>query len=814
LARRIALPATESESKPTLHGPVLVIQDEGGLWESFKADFQKKGIKIQCLALKEGLQPSLENLEALLSSFSNPFQGILDLRMATSGKSLFKLNQEQRHESIDSQLLWSFILAKYFLNHQEAQTDSKLSDPFFFSITSRGGRFGTDAIHPLCEVQGGVVGLLKCLAKEAPELKTCVIDISPQESSSQIIKQVMDELVSKQGPVEIGYRNQCRYALSTVPVPLAEQNLSYLDLTEDDLVLVTGGARGITAEMVRSLAGVSKASFILLGRSSQSIPEMEGLETGLEDKVLKAKLFKRMQDRNEPVSPRKIETLFKKIRSAEEIQGVMDWMEVRGHKARYHSLDITNAEEVHRFFEDPETNPGSVSVLIHGAGILDDQWISQKTESRFSRVIDTKVKGLFSLLDALQGHPLKRVCLFSSVAGKFGNPGQSDYAAANEILNHLALNHGASPFPDCRWLSINWGPFRGGMVTDQLEKKFEAEGVELIPPEIGAKHFLRELQLPAPSEPEILIGGAMSQELSASLPGERFEEPALHWEETICEKSHPYLGDHVIKEPVLPMAMVIELCAKSALKNFPSLKFFSIRDLEVLQGLTFPGIERQLTIRCIHEITPRSEVTVKVEILSKKEGRSSELRLCYQALVDLVQNQPSQTQAEIPKKLASELKVQSFSGGIDRAYEEFLFHGKRLRAITKIHGHSQTGIMGALNSSQPIHLLDSPSESIWITDPLILDGMAQLGLVWLGTHQGCIGIPQGMQSYTQLHPFSEKTVQCLVKVANLNPKTYKIGLDFWFLDSESKLLGFGKGWNAVFNESFNSYTTQAKRRIA
>jgi len=539
---------------------------------------------------------------------------------------------------------------------------------------------------------------------------------------------------------------------------------------------------------------------------------MQDLEKGLEDKDLKAKLFKVMQAQGKKVSPREIETLFKKIRSAEEIQNLLDWMQSQGYRARYHSLDITQPLEVENFLQDPATNPGKVSVFIHGAGVLDDRWIKEKTGPGFPRVLDTKIKGLFSLLDALRGHPLRQITLFSSVAGKYGNPGQSDYAAANEILNHLSLNQAASPFPKARWLSINWGPFRGGMVTAQLEKKFEAEGVELIEPEIGAWHFLRELQLPSPGEPEILVGGVSSQELASVPSRDHPQEEVLSWEESISEKSHPYLLDHVIKEPVLPMAMVIELCARSALKNFPGLKFFKIRDLEVTHGLTFPGIERTLTLRCTHEITPAHGVTVKVEIFSRIGDKKSRPQLCYQALVDLVRSVPRQ-QTEMDHILPS-VCAQSFSGDIDQAYEEFLFHGGRLRAISAILGHSPSGIEGTLNCSRPVELLDHASDSTWITDPLVLDGMAQLGLIWLGTHQGCIGIPQGIQSYTQIRPLGDSKLRCLVKVANLNPKTYKIGLDFWFLDSESRVLGFGTGWDAVFNKSFNSYTTQAKRRTA
>ncbi len=102
---------------------------------------------------------------------------------------------------------------------------------------------------------------------------------------------------------------------------------------------------------------------------------------------------------------------------------------------------------------------------------------------------------------------LKFTALFSSVAGRFGNQGQSDYAAANEALNKLAV------WLDGRWpgrvLSVIWGPWSGvGMVSD-LEGHLGRRGLGMITPEAGCSAFLNELEYGRKGEVEVVIAAEL-----------------------------------------------------------------------------------------------------------------------------------------------------------------------------------------------------------------------------------------------------------------------------------------------------------------
>ena len=124
----------------------------------------------------------------------------------------------------------------------------------------------------------------------------------------------------------------------------------------------------------------------------------------------------------------------------------------------------------------------------------------------FDRVFDTKADSAFVLSRKLRPESLKFLVFFSSVAGRFGNRGQADYAAANEVLNKLAI------YLDRAWpgrvVSMNWGPWATtGMVSPEVRRQFAERGVDLIPPSVGRRRLEEELHYGRQGEVEVIIGG-------------------------------------------------------------------------------------------------------------------------------------------------------------------------------------------------------------------------------------------------------------------------------------------------------------------
>jgi NAD(P)-dependent dehydrogenase (short-subunit alcohol dehydrogenase family) len=161
---------------------------------------------------------------------------------------------------------------------------------------------------------------------------------------------------------------------------------------------------------------------------------------------------------------------------------------------------------------------GRLDGVIHGAGVIEDKLIKDKTIESFDRVFDTKAISGFILARKLRPETLKFFVFFSSVAGRFGNRGQGDYAAANEVINKLAL-HLDRHWPG-RILAINWGPWAGsGMVTPELEKEFDRRGIGLITRDLGPRILDHELCYGQKGDVEIIVGGVEDWQKQKHLGG-------------------------------------------------------------------------------------------------------------------------------------------------------------------------------------------------------------------------------------------------------------------------------------------------------
>ena len=75
-----------------------------------------------------------------------------------------------------------------------------------------------------------------------------------------------------------------------------------------------------------------------------------------------------------------------------------------------------------------------IDVLLHCAGLEISHYLPDKPQRECDLVFDVKAHGWFNLLQALGDAEIGTAIGFSSIAGRFGNAGQTDYAAANDLL--------------------------------------------------------------------------------------------------------------------------------------------------------------------------------------------------------------------------------------------------------------------------------------------------------------------------------------------------------------------------------------------
>ena len=144
--------------------------------------------------------------------------------------------------------------------------------------------------------------------------------------------------------------------------------------------------------------------------------------------------------------------------------------------------------------DDVRNRYGKIDVLLHAGGMLIDRTLPNKEPQQFDLVFDVKADGFFNLVRAAKGMPIGATVSFSSVAGRFGNNGQSDYSSANDLLCKISSSM-KSWRPATRGIAIDWTAWgQIGMASrGSVPAIMEALGVDMLPPECGVPTIRREL---------------------------------------------------------------------------------------------------------------------------------------------------------------------------------------------------------------------------------------------------------------------------------------------------------------------------------
>ncbi|MEZ4238076.1 MAG: SDR family NAD(P)-dependent oxidoreductase [Myxococcota bacterium] len=385
-------------------------------------------------------------------------------------------------------------------------------------VTWTGGRLGhaadlpAGADAPTRAAGLGVSGLVKTVAKEWPQRSVRRIDLDPQEPTAAHAAALLPELLDPSGPSEVGHhagqRLGRRFAPHELvaPDPTALEAADSLALDEQAVVLLTGGARGITARVAVVLAERYRCRLVLVGRSpAPAAAEAPAWADAHTDADLRAAILARGEAR----APAEVERKLRRIKAERQMRETFASVRAAGSPLEYHAADVRDADAVRELMDDVYRRYGRLDVVLHGAGVNEDKLLRDKTRESFLRVYDTKVAGAHNLVRGLRADT-RAVVFFSSVAGAFGNRGQADYAAANDALDDLARTLDGSI--TARVVSIGWGPWGGGgMVTPELERQYHQRGVGVIDPVDGVERLLNELT--AGEHPQVVLMAAMPESM-------------------------------------------------------------------------------------------------------------------------------------------------------------------------------------------------------------------------------------------------------------------------------------------------------------
>ncbi len=598
------------------------------------------------------------------------------------------------------------------------------------TVSRQDGRFGLSPEGPLDPVSGGLAGLVKTARHELPGVICRAVDLAADVDAGE---EILAELAFAE-PLELGVASDGRRRLG-----LARKAVEASDappLEPGEVVVISGGARGVTAEAALGLARF-RPVLLLLGRSP--LPEeepawMRGLAT-------EAELKRALATRHRGTSPRELGERCRKLLAARELCRNLARIEAAGAQVLYRSCDVRDADAVAAAVAEAR-GMGPVRGLIHGAGVLADKRLVDKTREQFARVYGTKVDGLRALLAATAEDALRFCVVYSSSTARFGRTGQIDYAVANEVANKLAQREAARR-PECRVRALGWGPWDGGMVTPGLRKLFLSEGVPPIPLDAGVAALLASLRAErAPVEAVLLGAGARLPD--PLLGAARLAAPAAvlprAFRREVSVASHPVLADHVMRgRAVVPLALISEWLAHGALHGQPGRWLHGLEELRVLRGLILDGAESRTV-----EVYAGPGRTTEEGLTSVEVELRSGAALHAGARV-LLRGTPS---------VAAEPSLEPVRGSYPHALEEvygrLLFHGPALHGIVAVEACSAEGIVARVRAAAPpAEWMQRPLRGRWIGDPLVLDCAFQAMILWSWENLGAPSLPTSVGRYLQ-----------------------------------------------------------------
>ena len=524
----------------------------------------------------------------------------------------------------------------------------------------------------VAQVNGGGAALARTLHLEAPEITTCVVNIPPNHPDAATW--VAAEAMSAVGYTESHYDCEGQRWEPVWRPHVMDCEAEEPILGPDDVLLVTGGGKGITAECALSLARETGVRLALMGRS------------GPDDDA--------------------------------ELAANLERMTAAGITYRYLSADVTDMEAVQRAVSEIEASLGPVTGILHGAARNVPQLLPTLDEATVQRTLAPKVQGARNLLSAIDPAQLRLFIAFGSIIAQTGLPGEADYGLANEWLSLLTerLRH---DFPACRCMTIDWSVWAGAGMGERLGtlESLAGQGITPIPLEVGVSMLQTLLRQKQPRS--VIVSGRFGLPPTIrieepELPFRRFlEQVQLHYpgielvvDATLSGDSDPYLDDHIFQGERLFLAVMgLEAMAQVSM---------------ALTGSDKPPVFENVQFKRPIVVPEGESTTIRLAALKRENGQI-DIALRSQETSFQVDHFRAQCRFDTPRIDASNHlfdPAQFPTLNLDpnrELYEGLFFHRGRFRRIQGYHQISAAGCLAELSPGD-----DAPWFSRYLPPDLVL----------------------------------------------------------------------------------------------
>jgi acyl transferase domain-containing protein/NADP-dependent 3-hydroxy acid dehydrogenase YdfG len=649
------------------------------------------------------------------------------------------LKQESLDNLYDHSQVFSlkalFMLAKVL--QPKLHSEAAKVPTYFFTVGLNDGQFGTSSDSKSGVLNSALSGLVKSLNYEWSDVYCRHLDIQSSLTKKVVNDVFTEELTDPDRTISyVGRTKAQRYRQV-----LEQRTVSELQgksvINEQSVLLVSGGAKGITAGCVIEFAKRYRCKFVLLGRSElKALPQWA--HNANDDATLKKQAIAHLKAQNEPMTPAKVDALIRATKGIQEIQSTLDKLADIGSPAQYYSADVQDKDALKAVIEHAQTDFGSITGIIHGAGNLADKKIERKSLDDFALVFDTKIVGLQNILSLVDKSILETVLLFSSVSGFFGNAGQTDYSMSNEVLSRCA-DIIKRQYPNCLVRSINWGPWDGGMVNDVLKKAYESRNLVLIDKPTGFAACVNELNEPQLNATQIIIGGPEyhADKKPVSL---QYAEPQIVNRILLPSATPGIKGHSVVGNIVLPAMFALHWMIEQGLNFYPGFSLSEVKEFAVLKGIVFDGKQGD-DYKCIVTSNKEkgSKLQLTLEVTSIVDGKV--IRHYRTDIALVAKSEPSKATLD-----ASEIQgEQSLPFPIYHNGENgYLFHGKALQGIDTVVKHSEQNILATcqLTSEQ---VGRGQFNEVRQFNGFIADIFVQVPYLWLRHYKQKVGLPLGVE---------------------------------------------------------------------
>ncbi|MBN1373363.1 MAG: SDR family oxidoreductase [Anaerolineaceae bacterium] len=642
-------------------------------------------------------------------------------------------------------------------------------EPFLVCATRMGGLHGCGPDGASAPLGGLVSGFAKALAWERPGTLVKVVDFNPQMPDGDLAGLLLRETLNDPGAVEVGWDGDLRFTLALAERPADE---GHFELPEGSVFVVSGGSGGITGPILVDLARATRGKFYLLSRTP--LPERNSADLvrlKADKNAFKKELMARLLQEGGKPTPAQVDQRVAALERAAATLDTINAVETAGGRAVYLVCDVTDAASV--IGAIAEIGEERVDVFIHAAGSERSRKLDNKPVEEFRQTVGVKAMGFFHVFKALEaaGKLPRAVVMFSSVAGRFGNTGQTDYSAANDLLGKLAA---ALPkdYPQLKALTVDWGAWAEvGMASRGfIPELMKRAGIEMLQPETGAGLVRREL-LRGTQGGEILLAGSLGLLEGNRHPDGGLDVEAANRALTSGEPIHtmfsrvsrvdlqtgvlleaeldpqaePFLKDHAMNGiPLLPGVMGIEgfsVAARHIASVLASERgSFLVTGLEDIQFLApfkfYRDQKRQITWKAqgVREASGLV-VYVTLESTSVSKVKKDEKLLHFSGKVNLC---PVGVGLSVSK-----VKPPHWNGGRTISAEDIYklyFHGPAfqvLEGVQMVDGR----VLGKLQANLP-PIMNGESSPI---TPVLIELCLQTAGVWEIGRTGALALPQSIR---------------------------------------------------------------------